>query len=96
MRIAFLIILGIILISNIFSAQFLLWIAPFIAFLSPLESGLAIFASLITLFYFRYWNDVIYLYPMAVNFLLLRNFLLIALFIVSLFFLTKDLKKTKK
>lgn len=92
MRLIFLILLGTILISNTFSPQYLIWVAPFVAFLSELEASLFIFVSFMTWFYFRYWEDIITLQPMATNLLIARNVILIILFLISLYKLIK--KKT--
>ncbi|MDD5146917.1 MAG: hypothetical protein PHN39_04250 [Candidatus Pacebacteria bacterium] len=45
-----------------------------------------------TWFYFRYWDDVVTLQPMATNLLILRNLVLIALFLVGLYKLIKGKK----
>lgn len=92
MRTAFLLILGLMLVNNTLSPQYLIWLAPFMAFLSPIESGLAIVISVLTYIYFHYWNDVITLQPMATNILVLRNILLIVLFFFSL---VKAIKRHK-
>ena len=83
MKLPFLIILLSILISNTFSPQYLIWLAPFVAFLDDEEIGLFISASFLTWVYFRYWNDLIQLQPMAVGVLIARNLLLILLLLVS-------------
>ena len=93
MRIIFIILLGAILASNTFSPQYLVWIAPFVAFLTNLEAGLFIFASFMTWFYFRYWDDVINLMPMATSLLIVRNVLLLILLIVSVNKIVKERKK---
>lgn len=84
MRTIFVILLGAILASNTFSPQYLIWVAPFVAFLTHLEAGLFISASFMTWFYFRYWNDIVNLMPMAVSLLIIRNLLLIVLLLVSI------------
>lgn len=84
MRIIFIILLGAILASNTFSPQYLVWVAPFVAFLTDLEAGLFISASFMTWFYFRYWDDVISLAPMATSLLIARNILLLILLVVSI------------
>lgn len=89
MRLIFVILLGTILFSNTFSPQYLIWVAPFVAFLSAWEAGLFISASFMTWFYFRYWNDIIALQPMAVSLLITRNVILIILFLYSLYRLIK-------
>jgi len=83
MRTIFLILLGSILMSKTFSPQYLIWVAPFVSFLSNLEAGLFVSASFLTWFYFRYWNDVIALSPMATSILIARNVLLVVLLLVS-------------
>lgn len=92
MRLIFLILLGAILSSNTFSPQYLIWVAPFVAFLSGLEAGLFISASFLTWLYFRYWDSLIMLDPMAVGLLVGRNVLLIVLFLVVVYKLIKRKK----
>ena len=90
MRLIFLILLGAILFSNTFSPQYLIWVAPFVAFLSSLEAGLFISASFLTWVYFRYWNDLIQLWPMVTGILVVRNLLLILLLIIGIIKVLKD------
>ena len=85
MRLIFLILLFPILTSNTFSPQYLIWIAPFVAFLSYLEIGMFVGASSLTWLYFRYWDDLIRLAPLATSVLIVRNILLVLLFCVSFY-----------
>jgi len=85
MRIPFLLILLSILISNTFSPQYLIWLAPFVAFLDDEEIGLFISASFLTWVYFRHWSDLIQLQPVVIWVLIIRNLLLILLFLVSIY-----------
>ena len=84
LRFSFLTVLLTILVSNTFSPQFLIWLAPFAACLSNLEAGLLVAASGLTWMYFRNWDDLVQLQPMATSLLILRNLILIILFLVSL------------
>ena len=95
MRTIFLILLGSLIVSNTFSPQFLIWLAPFVAFLSYLEAGMFIGASSLTWLYFRYWDDLINLTPLATSVLIARNVLLVLLFLVSVYKLIK-LRNGKK
>lgn len=95
MRFIFLLLLLSILASNVFSPQYLIWLAPFVCFLSGLEAGLFISASFMTWFYFRYWDDVVTLQPMAVNLLILRNGLLIVLFLVGMYKLISEKRNNR-
>lgn len=92
MRVPFLIILLSILISNTFSPQYLIWLAPFVAFLDDEEIALFISASFLTWVYFRQWNDLISLQPVVIGVLIARNSLLILLFLVSFIKLIKNKK----
>lgn len=92
MRLIFILLLGAILCSSTFSPQYLIWVAPFVAFLNPLESGMFIFSSFLTWFYFRYWNDIINLSPVASTILLTRNLILLSLIIINLIILIKNIK----
>jgi len=83
MRIFFILILSAVLYSNTFSPQYLIWIAPFVAFLTIWEIGLFVSASALTWMYFRSWNDLINLMPMATSLLIARNIVLVILLIVS-------------
>jgi len=89
MRLIFLLLLGAILTSSTLSPQYLIWLAPFVAFLTPIESGIFIFTSSLTWLYFRYWEDILNLQPMAVSLLATRNALLVLLFFISLAILIK-------
>ena len=92
MRLAFLLLLTALLVSNTFSPQYLIWLSPFVAFLSMLEIGLFTSASVLTWVYFRYWEDIILLYPMATSLLIIRNGLLLLLFFISLYIFVKNIK----
>jgi len=89
MRLSFILLLAAILFSNTFSPQYLVWVAPFVAFLSHLEAGLFISCSFLTWFYFRYWDSLIQLEPMAVSILVARNILLVILLLISIYKLLK-------
>jgi len=89
MRFIFTLLLSAILYSNTFSPQYLIWVAPFVAFLSDLEVGLMVFASFLTWFYFRNWDSVISLEPMDVSILILRNIVLIVVLLISVYKLLK-------
>jgi len=91
MRLIFVLLLSAILGSSTFSPQYLIWVAPFVAFLTPLESGLFIFSSFLTWFYFRYWMDIINLQPVASYILLTRNVVLLSLIIISYIIIIKKL-----
>lgn len=91
-RTAFTIILGAILISSTFSPQFLIWVAPFVAFLTVPEILMFIGASSLTWIYFRYWDDIaLKLMPLATEVLVARNLLLVLLFVVSLSILVYEI-----
>ena len=92
MRLIFLIILGAILTSSTFSPQYLAWVAPFVAFLTPFESGLFIVSSCLTWLYFRFWGDVLALQPFAISILTARNIILCLLFVISFVILIKKRK----
>ena len=92
-RTAFLLILFSIMLSNTFSPQYLIWLAPFAVFLSTLEAGMFIFSCFLTWFYFRYTNDLVTLQPMVVSLLILRNLVLLLLFLICLFKLILTLMK---
>lgn len=92
MRLIFLLLLGAVLSSSTFSPQYLIWLAPFVPFLTAAESGVFILSSFLTWFYFRYWNDIISLQPMVVSVLVFRNALLVLLFFISLVILIKKRK----
>lgn len=77
----FALLLVAILSSYTFSPQYLIWVAPFAAFLDTTGALLFIGASSITWVYFRYWGDVIALAPLATGLLIIRNTLLIILFL---------------
>ena len=95
-RLCFLIILAVIMISPSFSTQFLIWFAPFAAFLTFYEGILILGVSASTWIYSKYWSDVVTLQPLAVQVLIGRNVLLAILFIVSTsIFITSFLKKDK-
>lgn len=81
MRMFFILILSAVLYSNTFSPQYLIWIAPFVAFLTIWEIGLFVSASTLTWMYFRYWNDVINLMPIVTSLLIARNIVLVILHI---------------
>ena len=90
MRLSFIILLFLVLSNNTFSPQYLIWLAPFVAFLSHAEAGLFIGASVLTWTYFRYWEDVVMLFPMATSLLIVRNIFLIVLFLIALYKLLKE------
>jgi len=90
MRLSFIILLFLVLSNNTFSPQYLIWLAPFVAFLSHAEAGLFIGASVLTWTYFRYWGDVVILSPMATSLLIVRNIFLIVLFLIALYKLLKE------
>jgi len=92
MKLVFLLLLGSILTSSTFSPQYLIWIAPFVPFLTNFERSLFILSSFLTWFYFRYWNDIIALQPMAISLLVTRNALLVLLFFISLLILIRKSK----
>lgn len=94
-RLSFFVVLVTILASNVFSPQFLIWLAPFAPFLTSLEAGLLVVASLLTFLYFRVWEDVVRLQPMAVSLLLLRNFVLVVLAFVVLRNLVSSRQKVR-
>ena len=89
MRLSFIVLLFLILSNNTFSPQYLIWLAPFVAFLSHAEAGLFIGASVLTWTYFRYWEDVVALSPMATSLLIVRNILLVVLLLITLYKLLK-------
>lgn len=89
MRLSFVLLLAAILFSNTFSPQYLIWVAPFVAFLSHLEAGLFTGVSFLTWFYFRNWDSLIQLEPMAVFTLVIRNILLAILLLISIYKLLK-------
>jgi len=90
MRLSFIILLFLVLSNNTFSPQYLIWLAPFVAFLSHAEAGLFIGASVLTWTYFRYWEDVVMLFPMATSLLIVRYIFLIVLFLIALYKLLKE------
>ena len=92
-RLAFIIILGSIVLSNTFSPQFLIWAAPFVAFLTIPEILMFTGASSLTWIYFSYWDDLIKLYPVVTNVLIARNILLVILLVTSIvIFLIETIK----
>lgn len=95
LRLSFFVVLVTILASNVFSPQFIIWLAPFAPFLTGLEAGLLTAVSGLTWMYFRVWEDVVKLQPMAVSLLLLRNFVLIVLFFVVLKNLVSSQRKVR-
>ena len=91
MRLAFTILLLLVLSNNTFSPQYLIWLAPFVAFLSHAEARLFIVASVLTWTYFRYWEDVVALSPMAASLLIVRNALLVILLLIALYNLFRQI-----
>src|SRR3990167_217981 len=79
-----------------FSPQYLIWLAPFVAFLSHAEAGLFIGASVLTWTYFRYWEDVVALSPMATSLLIVRNILLVILLLITLYNLLKQISTKRR
>ena len=96
MRLFFITILGAVLLSNTFSPQYLIWIAPFVAFLSTAEILMFVGASSLTWMYFRYWNDLVQLAPIATGLLIARNLLLLILLIVSVIIVVRDIYRMVK
>ena len=89
MRLVFILLLSSILASNTFSPQYLIWVAPFVAFLSTIEAGLFITSTTLTWLYFRSWEDVLNLAPFTINILVLRNVLLMVNLLVSIILLAR-------
>ena len=90
-RLAYTLILGAVVFSNTFSPQYLIWISPFAAFLSPVESGGIVLASFLTWLYFRNWDDLIDLQPLALSILIARNLILVILLLGSFFQLARKI-----
>jgi len=84
MRFTFLVILTVLIWSNTLSPQFLIWAAPFAAFLDMPGALMYVGASSLTWVYFRYWDDLIKLAPLATSVLILRNILLVILLVYEL------------
>ena len=92
MRILFILLTILILTSSTFSPQYLIWLAPFVAFLTPVEGGMFVLSSIMTWFYFRYTGDLVNLEPVVCTVLAARNILLIALVTLSTILLFKKNK----
>lgn len=98
-RSCFIVLLFVVLTNSIASPQFLMWLVPFVAFLTTVEITMFIGASSLTWIYTKYWDDVVSLQPMAISILIFRNIVLILLFVVSTVLLikqTRDLKRHRK
>lgn len=94
MRRPFVVLLFFILFSQTFSTQYLIWIAPFMPFLTTLEVVLYFISVSLTWLYFSVWGDVVTLQSLAMGLLIGRNIILVILFLVSFMTLLTKPKKS--
>ncbi len=96
MRFTFILILATLIWSGTLSPQFLIWAAPFAAFLGMPGALMFIGASSLTWVYFKYWDDLIRLAPLATSVLISRNLLLVILLVYESLTLVKSIFGSKK